>query len=178
MQCAVETTEKEMRRAERNGRLAETGERLRLPPCLWEWWRVFLIVALFEVAGMRPFPSPAAPSHLGIFALSAALRTLPAQQGTTPSTSQHPTPRILEEKKTHWHVLSWRSPSRGRHWIFRRRQKRHASLALNTGRLRPNKGKVKADSSALLPSFMDAAGAPVEDEGREDSDESGLDAAE
>ena len=28
---------------------------------------------------MRPFPSPAAPSHLGILALSAALRTLPAQ---------------------------------------------------------------------------------------------------
>lgn len=92
---------------------------------------------------------------------------------------QHPNILLNEfQKKTHWHVLSWRSPTRGRHWIFRRRQKRHANLALNTGRLRPNTGKVKADSSALLLSFMDGAGAPVEDDGRDDSDESGLDAGE
>lgn len=55
-------------------------------------------------------------------------------------------------------------------------------MARNTGRLRPNSGKVKADSSALLVSFEeedeDAAGAPVEDDGREESDERGLDAAE
>jgi len=91
----------------------------------------------------------------------------------------HNTPlKRIPEKRTHWHVLSWRSPSRGRHWIFRRRQKRHASLARSTGRLRPNRGKVKADSSTLLLSVVDAAGAPVEDDGRDDSDESGLDAAE
>lgn len=90
----------------------------------------------------------------------------------------------FQKENTHWHVLLCRSPTRGRHWIFRRRQKRHASLARNTGRLRPNSGKVKADSSALLVSFEDedededAAGAPVEDDGREDSDERGLDAAE
>jgi hypothetical protein len=39
-------------------------------------------------------------------------------------------------------------------------------------------GKVKADSSALLLSFVDAAGAPVEEDGREDNEESGLDAVE
>ena len=85
-----------------------------------------------------------------------------------------------KENETHWHVLSWRSPDRGRHWIFRRRQKRHASFARKTGRLRPNMGKVKADSSALLLSleFEDATGTPVEDDGRDDSDESGLDTAE
>ena len=129
---------------------------------------------------MRPFPSPAAPSHLGILALSAALRTLPAQtrDDAVNIATSYSTNSKRKKKGTYWHVLSWRSPTRGRHWIFRRRQKRHASLALNTGRLRPNRGKVKADSSAPLPSFMDAAGAPVEDEGREDSDESGLDAAE
>ena len=41
-------------------------------------------------------------------------------------------------------------------------------------------GKVKADSNALLLSleFEDATGTPVEDDGRDDSEESGLDTAE
>lgn len=80
--------------------------------------------------------------------------------------------------RTDWHVLSWWSPGKGRHCIFRRRQNRHANLARNTGRLRPNRGKVKADSSPPLLSREDAAGAPVEDDGRDDSGESGLNATD
>lgn len=81
-------------------------------------------------------------------------------------------------RKTHWQVLSWLSPGTGRHCIFRRRQKRQANLARNTGRLRPNRGRVKADSRALLLSRADAAGAPIEDDGRDDRGESGLEAAD
>jgi hypothetical protein len=75
-------------------------------------------------------------------------------------------------------VLRW-SPGKGRHCIFRRRQKRQASLARNTGRLRPKRGRLKADSRALLLSREDDnVGAPIEDDGRDDSGESGLDAVE
>jgi len=75
-------------------------------------------------------------------------------------------------------LLSW-SPGKGRHCIFRRRQNRQASLARNTGRLRPKRGRLKADSRALLLSREDDnVGAPIEDDGRDDSGESGLDAVE
>jgi len=80
--------------------------------------------------------------------------------------------------KTHWQVLSLWSPGEGRHCIFRRRQKRHANLARNTGRLRPARGRLNADWKALLLSREDEAGAPVEDDGRDDNGESGLDAAD
>lgn len=80
--------------------------------------------------------------------------------------------------KTHWQVLPRLSPGKGRHCIFRRRQNRQASLARNTGRLRPNRGRVKADSRARLLSGADAAGAPIEDDGRDGTGESGLDAAD
>lgn len=91
-------------RRDRNGSdaervLAETDARLRLPPCLCEWWRVPIVVALFEVHTPRPLPSPAAPSHLRILAFSAPLRTLPVQQGMTPSTSQHPTLDYFQKEK-------------------------------------------------------------------------------
>jgi len=45
--------------------------------------------------------------------------------------------------------------------------------------LRPNKGREKVDFTAvLLSSEDDDAGAPIEDDGRDGSGESGLDAAE
>jgi hypothetical protein len=72
-------------------------------------------------------------------------------------------------------VLSGWPPGEGQHCIFRRRQKRQASLARNTGHLRPNRDRVKADSRLPLPSHMEAVG-PVEDDGRDDTGESGLDA--
>lgn len=59
--------------------------------------------------------------------------------------------------------------------IFRRRQKIQVNLARNVGHLRPDK---KDNLTAVLLSREDDnAGAPIEDDGRDGSGESRLDAA-
>ncbi len=87
--------------------------------------------------------------------------------------------QLILKGNTNWQVLPRWSPGKGRHCIFRRRQKIQASLARKTGRLRPNKGRLKVDPRIVLLSREDGdAGAPIEDDGRDGNGESGLVAAE
>jgi len=72
-------------------------------------------------------------------------------------------------------VWSWLSLLAGWHWIFRWRQKRHASLARSMGRLRP---LLPVLTWARSREVDDVAGASTEDDGRDDNGESGLDTAD